>query len=140
MKCTPVEIAACNFWIQFYAEFRSALTCGSQSRGFIELGFDRKKRIELPAVPQYDRTEACRGKMNSTKDYILGTHDEELERLGLQHRAWRERALEAWHSAGIHRASIPQIPSHTGSSHDHPCGLGGCGKATSVASHATRNP
>ncbi len=39
--------------------------------------------------------------MNSTKDYILGTHDEELERLGLQHRAWRERALEAWHSAGI---------------------------------------
>ena len=39
--------------------------------------------------------------MASTKDYVLGTHDEEIERLGLQHRAWRERALEAWRSAGI---------------------------------------
>jgi SAM-dependent methyltransferase len=36
-----------------------------------------------------------------TKDYILGTHDEEIERLGLQHRAWRQRALDVWRSAGI---------------------------------------
>jgi SAM-dependent methyltransferase len=41
------------------------------------------------------------GKMISTSDYILGTHDEEIERLGLQHRAWRERALDAWRAAGI---------------------------------------
>jgi SAM-dependent methyltransferase len=39
--------------------------------------------------------------MSSTKDYVLGTHDEEIERLGLQHSAWRERAQEAWRSAGI---------------------------------------
>jgi SAM-dependent methyltransferase len=40
-------------------------------------------------------------KMVPAKDYVLGTHDEEIERLGLQHRAWRQRALEAWRSAGI---------------------------------------
>ena len=39
--------------------------------------------------------------MASRKDYVLGTHDEEIERLGLQHRAWRQRALDAWRSAGI---------------------------------------
>lgn len=39
--------------------------------------------------------------MASTKDYVLGTRDEEIARLGLQHRVWRERALEAWSSAGI---------------------------------------
>lgn len=39
--------------------------------------------------------------MVSTKDYVLGTHDEEIERLGLQHRAWRQRALDAWRSARI---------------------------------------
>jgi len=39
--------------------------------------------------------------MVSTKDYVLGTHNEEIERLGLQHRAWRQRALEAWQAAGI---------------------------------------
>jgi ubiquinone/menaquinone biosynthesis C-methylase UbiE len=39
--------------------------------------------------------------MASTKDYVLGTHDEEIERLGLQHRAWRQRALDAWRAAGI---------------------------------------
>jgi len=39
--------------------------------------------------------------MVSSKDYVLGTHDEEIERLGLQHRAWRQRALDAWRSAGI---------------------------------------
>lgn len=39
--------------------------------------------------------------MISTKDYVLGTHDEEIERLGLQHSAWRQRALEAWRCAGI---------------------------------------
>jgi len=39
--------------------------------------------------------------MVSTKDYVLGTTDEEIERLGMQHRAWRQRALDAWRSAGI---------------------------------------
>jgi SAM-dependent methyltransferase len=35
------------------------------------------------------------------KDYVLGTGDEELTRLGLQHRAWRSRALAAWRTAEI---------------------------------------
>lgn len=35
------------------------------------------------------------------EDYVLGTHDEELERLGLQHRVWRRRALDAWLDAGF---------------------------------------
>src|SRR6266568_4341129 len=35
------------------------------------------------------------------RDYVLGTHDEELERLGVQHRAWRPFVLECWKNAGI---------------------------------------
>ncbi len=35
------------------------------------------------------------------RDYVLGTHDEEIERLGLQHRVWRPRALDAWRRAGF---------------------------------------
>ncbi len=35
------------------------------------------------------------------KDYVLGTHDEELARLGLQHAVWRPRATDAWRRAGF---------------------------------------
>jgi len=35
------------------------------------------------------------------RDYVLGTHDEEIQRLALQHRVWRPRALEAWRRAGF---------------------------------------
>jgi SAM-dependent methyltransferase len=35
------------------------------------------------------------------QDYVLGTHDAEIERLGLQHRVWRARVLDAWRRAGI---------------------------------------
>lgn len=35
------------------------------------------------------------------RDYLLGTHDVEIERLGLQHRVWRPRVLDAWRRAGI---------------------------------------
>lgn len=35
------------------------------------------------------------------RDYVLGTHEEEIERLGLQHRVWRPRALDAWGRAGF---------------------------------------
>jgi SAM-dependent methyltransferase len=37
----------------------------------------------------------------SEKDYVLGTHDEEIERLGLQHRLWRPRVLDGWKRAGF---------------------------------------
>jgi SAM-dependent methyltransferase len=39
--------------------------------------------------------------MKTERDYILGTHDEEVERLGLQHRVWRSVALNCWQNAGI---------------------------------------
>jgi SAM-dependent methyltransferase len=37
----------------------------------------------------------------SDGDYVLGTRDDEIERLGLQHRVWRVRMLDAWQRAGI---------------------------------------
>jgi SAM-dependent methyltransferase len=37
----------------------------------------------------------------SDGDYVLGTQDEEIERLGLQHRVWRARMLDGWARAGI---------------------------------------
>ena len=39
--------------------------------------------------------------MNKDRDYVLGTHDEELARLGLQHRVWRPAVLDCWRKAGI---------------------------------------
>lgn len=38
---------------------------------------------------------------NTERDYVLGTNDEEIQRLGLQHRAWRPTVLDCWHRAGI---------------------------------------
>ena len=38
--------------------------------------------------------------MTNDKDYVLGTHDEEITRLGLQHRVWLPRASDAWRRAG----------------------------------------
>ena len=35
------------------------------------------------------------------RDYVLGTHDEELERLGVQHRAWRPVVLDCWEKADV---------------------------------------
>lgn len=34
-------------------------------------------------------------------DYVLGTHGAEMERLGLQHRVWRDEMLSGWDRAGI---------------------------------------
>ena len=31
----------------------------------------------------------------------MGSHDEEIARLGLQHRVWQARAMAAWHAACI---------------------------------------
>ncbi|HEX8215925.1 MAG TPA: methyltransferase domain-containing protein [Allosphingosinicella sp.] len=39
--------------------------------------------------------------MSGDGDYVLGTEADEIERLGLQHRVWRERVLDAWARAGI---------------------------------------
>jgi ubiquinone/menaquinone biosynthesis C-methylase UbiE len=34
-------------------------------------------------------------------DYVLGTHDDEVARLGLQHRVWRPVVTECWQRVGI---------------------------------------
>ena len=35
------------------------------------------------------------------RDYVLGTHDDEIARLRLQHAVWRSRALDGWRRAGF---------------------------------------
>jgi SAM-dependent methyltransferase len=37
------------------------------------------------------------------RDYVLGTHDEEVDRLGLQHAVWRGYAYDGWRRAGFTR-------------------------------------
>jgi len=39
--------------------------------------------------------------MSEERDYVLGTHDAELSRLGLQHAVWRRHALDGWLHAGF---------------------------------------
>jgi ubiquinone/menaquinone biosynthesis C-methylase UbiE len=40
-------------------------------------------------------------RIHSSTDYVLGTHDQEIERLGIQHRVWQQRAFDVWQFAGI---------------------------------------
>jgi SAM-dependent methyltransferase len=39
------------------------------------------------------------------REYVLGTHDEEIDRLGLQHVVWRPWMLASWRRAGITQGS-----------------------------------
>jgi SAM-dependent methyltransferase len=39
--------------------------------------------------------------MSTDRDYVLGTHGEELVRLGLQHRVWLPVVLDCWQRAGV---------------------------------------
>ncbi len=39
--------------------------------------------------------------MTTDHEYVLGTHDEEIARLDLQHRVWRSTALDLWTRAGF---------------------------------------
>src|SRR6184192_83257 len=54
-------------------------------------------------VPEFRRcVHACeRLVLTMDRDYVLGTHDEEIARLGLQHRVWRPVVLNCWQRAGI---------------------------------------
>jgi len=38
---------------------------------------------------------------SAERDYVLGTHDAEIERLGFQHSVWRDEVAAAWRNAGI---------------------------------------
>jgi SAM-dependent methyltransferase len=39
--------------------------------------------------------------VTTERDYVLGTHEEETARLGLQHRIWHPVVLDCWEKAGI---------------------------------------
>src|SRR5213083_407929 len=54
-------------------------------------------------VPGFRRCVHARERLVVTidRDYVLGTHNEELARLGLQHRVWRPVVLDCWQRAGI---------------------------------------
>lgn len=39
--------------------------------------------------------------MSKEQSYVLGTHDAEIERLGVQHRVWRPRVLDFWRRSGV---------------------------------------
>lgn len=60
-------------------------------------------RSSSSAVSVFRRSRmARRGSVRAMdNDYVLGTHDAEIARLGLQHGVWRAAALEAWRRAGI---------------------------------------
>jgi len=39
--------------------------------------------------------------MSEEKSYVIGTHDSEIARLGIQHRVWRSAVLGLWRDAGV---------------------------------------
>lgn len=39
--------------------------------------------------------------MSEDRSYVIGTHDAEVERLGVQHRVWRPSVLDLWNIAGV---------------------------------------
>jgi SAM-dependent methyltransferase len=39
--------------------------------------------------------------MSEEKSYVIGTHDAEIERLGVQHRVWRASVLDLWRLGGV---------------------------------------
>jgi len=44
--------------------------------------------------------------MGDPREYVLGTHDAELMRLGLQHRLWSEYTFSCWYRCGIRPGSV----------------------------------
>jgi SAM-dependent methyltransferase len=58
------------------------------------LSFGRKPRSDSAAAVRH-------GEGMSDTDYVLGTEEEEIARLGLQHRVWRARMLDGWARGGI---------------------------------------
>jgi SAM-dependent methyltransferase len=61
-----------------------------------------KSKLMIPSknrVAARNETREVDAMGSRERDYVLGTHDEEVERLGLQHDVWRPRAGAAWKRA-----------------------------------------
>src|SRR5262249_5599938 len=58
-------------------------------------------RVPARGPPPESVTRADGDSMSTERDYVLGTHDDEIARLGLQHAVWRPRASDAWRRAGF---------------------------------------
>ena len=65
----------------------------------------RKRPVFLGAASYIGWSPKPSHTMSDEIDYVLGTHREEIERLGLQHRVWQPLMLDAWVRAGIGRGS-----------------------------------
>jgi ubiquinone/menaquinone biosynthesis C-methylase UbiE len=59
---------------------------------------NRKNRVVCAHPPQYTARMS-----EQERSYVIGTHDAEIQRLGVQHRVWRASVLDLWNIAGITR-------------------------------------
>jgi SAM-dependent methyltransferase len=70
-------------------------------RSRTQLGFERKNREALQSPAAY-----LSGMTHNEQEYVLGTGDTEIQRLGLQHSVWRPDATAAWQRAGFHPGDV----------------------------------
>src|SRR3954447_23369954 len=57
----------------------------------------RRRETSVPILPDMSQPATTQ----PDRDYVLGTHDEELQRLGLQHQMWRGQAYALWERARL---------------------------------------
>ena len=84
-----------------YTGARARVNAGAGSGAVLDVPseFERKNRIVHGRRALY--TQLMSMDEPGERDYVLGTHDEEIERLGVQHQVWRPRVRDAWRRAGF---------------------------------------
>jgi len=75
-----------------------------------ECAIELEIRNWLPEISSFEKLakstpDTIKIRMDTERDYVLGTHDEELVRLGVQHDIWRPTVLNFWKRAGIKAGS-----------------------------------
>src|SRR5438445_2696199 len=93
---------SCRVYISSPAARWIGSSMPSEKVAYVDAMRSRPIAIRMIAAERKYRSR-CSIRMTATaeRDYVLGTHDDEIERLGLQHRVWRPRALDAWRRAGF---------------------------------------
>ena len=59
---------------------------------------------QVPGRPRHVRRRmiaAMSEEPHAEKSYVIGTHDAEIERLGVQHRVWQASVLDLWRQGGV---------------------------------------